>query len=378
MKKTKKTVLLVGGGTGGHIVPILNVYKMLKLKYPNLTIVTVGGKTKIDKKLYSGFKNHISLRTGKMHRAITLNNLLQFFYLISGTINSLIIIQKYKPDVIFSKAGYVALPIIFWAKIFKIPYFIHESDIVIGKTNKVAALKAEKIFVGFPVKNYPKNISNRTIFVGQILRPEIQKIKDHIFDFGFSKTKSTIFITGGSQGARNINKAIFVLLDQLLETYNLIHHTGSLDYEEAVKIRSKLSKEHKESYFISELLTETEGKNSFLSAIAQSRLVISRSSATTLGEVAALKKPIITIPYKHAASDHQTKNALFFSNAKAAIVLNDDKIHAELVGEISRLMDNPSLMKQMAENAYSLLPRNGLDRVVDEIAKSLDYKYEEV
>jgi UDP-N-acetylglucosamine--N-acetylmuramyl-(pentapeptide) pyrophosphoryl-undecaprenol N-acetylglucosamine transferase len=117
-----------------------------------------------------------------------------------------------------------------------------------------------------------------------------------------------------------------------------------------------------------------------LSAVAQSKLVISRSSATTLAELSALKKPIITIPYKHAASDHQTKNALFFQKAKAAMVLNDDDIHDKLMREINHLFNNPEEMKQMAENAFNLLPRNGLDRVVDEITKSLKItkKYEEL
>ena len=243
----KKTILLVGGGTGGHIVPILNIYKKIKQKNPNISIITVGGTTNIDKKLYAGIENHVSLTTGKMHRTFTFNNLIQLFYLIFGFVKSFLILLEYRPDVIFSKAGYVSLPIIFWAKIFKISYFIHESDIVIGKSNQFAASGAKKIFVGFPSDNYPKKLQNKIVYVGQILRSEINDISGHTFDFGFDNKRPTIFITGGSQGARNINNMVFNSLDQLLTKYNLIHHVGNIDYQKAIEIKSKLNNEQKKS-----------------------------------------------------------------------------------------------------------------------------------
>ncbi|MFA4996138.1 MAG: UDP-N-acetylglucosamine--N-acetylmuramyl-(pentapeptide) pyrophosphoryl-undecaprenol N-acetylglucosamine transferase [Patescibacteria group bacterium] len=375
----KKTILLVGGGTGGHIVPILNIYKIIKQKYPDISIITVGGKTSIDKKLYTDTENHISLTTGKLHRTFNLNNILQLLYLISGFVKSFLILLEHKPDIIFSKAGYVSLPIVFWAKIFKIPYFIHESDIVIGKSNQFASSGAKKIFVGFPSDNYPKKLQNKIVYVGQILRSEIDDISGHTFNFGFNNERPVIFITGGSQGARNINNAVFNSLDQLLDKYNLIHHVGSLDYQKAIEIKSKLNDAQKKFYFVSELLTNNNSKDSLLSAVSQSKLVVSRSSATTLGEVSALRKPIITIPYKHAASDHQTKNALFYQRAKAAVLLHDSNINNNLGKEINSLFNNPDGMKQMAENAFNLLPRDGLTKVVEEIISFVkNEKYEEL
>lgn len=379
MKIKINKILLVGGGTGGHIVPILNICKKIKQNYPDISIVTVGGKTNIDKKLYTGTENHISLTTGKLHRTFNFNNFVQFFYLISGFVKSFFILLEHKPDIIFSKAGYVSLPIIFWAKFLKIPYFIHESDIVIGKSNQFAASGASKIFVGFPSDNYPKKLQNKIVYVGQILRPEIDDISNHTFNFGFNNNKPVIFITGGSQGARSINSAVFNALDHLLNKYNLIHHVGSLDYEKAIEIKSKLNDAQKESYFVSELLTNNNSKDSLLSAVSQSKLVVSRSSATTLGEVAALKKPIITIPYKHAASDHQTKNALFYQKAGAAVLLHDNDINDNLKREIDFLFSNPDKMKQIAENAFDLLPRDGLAKVVEEIISFVkNEKYEEL
>jgi len=379
MKKSKKTILLVGGGTGGHIIPLLNINKKLKEMRPDFCIVSVGGNTALDKKLFTGIDNHISLTTGKLHRNFTANNIIQFVYLICGIIKSFFIIINTKPNVIFSKAGYVSFPIIFWAKIFKIPYMIHESDIAMGRSNKLSAKNALKIFVGFPKSYYPDAFFDKTIFVGQILRPEISDLSEHTFDFGFSNKKPTIFITGGSQGAKNINSAIFNSLDHLLNKYNLIHHVGNLDYARAIEIRSGLDGEKRASYFVTELLTNTNSKDSLLSAINQSELVVLRSSATTLAEVSALKKPIITVPYKHAASDHQMKNALYYEKEHAAVVLNDDEINDKLTTEIDHLFKNPEEMKRLGNNAFKLLPIDGLDRVVDEIINFFrNSKYEEL
>ncbi len=369
--KENKTILLVGGGTGGHIIPILNIQKEFKRRYPKVRIATVGGKTNIDRKLYGNSIDHISLTTGKLHRSVTLNNIIQFFYLAFGFLKSFFIIYGLKPDIVFSKAGYVSFPIVFWAKVFKIPYFIHESDIIMGKANKLTAKDALKFFVGFPAENYPEVFKDKIIFVGQILRPEISNLSDHISNFEFNNIKPVIYVVGGSQGSRSINDAIFGSLETLLSKYNLIHHVGSLDYSKAVEIRSSLSEDQKGSYYISELLTGANSKDSVLSAINQSELVVTRSSATTMGEVAALRKPIIAVPYKHAASDHQTKNAMFFRSADAAIILNDDEIKDKLINEINRLFNHPDEMKVLAKNAFDLLPKDGLNKVVEEIAKIL-------
>ncbi|MCL5410882.1 MAG: UDP-N-acetylglucosamine--N-acetylmuramyl-(pentapeptide) pyrophosphoryl-undecaprenol N-acetylglucosamine transferase [Patescibacteria group bacterium] len=376
MKKDKKTILLVGGGTGGHIVPLINIGKKLKQLNPGLRIITVGGKTYLDRKLFKQTDNFILLTTGKLHRRLTLDNLAQFIYLTYGLLKSYFIILRVKPDLIFSKAGYVSFPIIFWAKILKIPYMIHESDIVMGSSNKIAARDAIKIFVGFPSENYPKTLEDKIFFTGQILRPEISELSEHTFDFGFTNKKPVIFITGGSQGSRNINNAIFNSLDRLLEKYNLIHHVGSLDYDKAVEIRAKLDEEKKSSYFVTELLTTINSKDSMLSAISQSDLAVLRSSATTLAEVSALKKPIITVPYKHASSSHQEKNALFYKKQNAAVVLNDDEVNDKLASEIDRLFINPKEMKKLASNAFGLFPINGLEKIADEIVTFI--KYEEL
>lgn len=374
MTEKNKTILLVGGGTGGHIVPILSLSQEFEKRGSNINVITIGGNGPIDQKLYLGLKNHIALKTGKLHRSITLKNIIQLFLFFSGLISSLIILKKLKPSLIFSKAGYVSFPIIFWAKIIGIPYFIHESDIEMGASNKFAVKGAQKIFVGFPVKYYSKIQKEKLNYAGQILRPDISKPQIVRFDFGFNNRKPIIFVTGGSQGSTNINNAIFQILDKILLDYNVIHHTGSLDYDNAIEIRSRLTSDNKQSYYISPLLTTTaNGIDSMRSAIFQSDLVISRASATTLAEVSMMKKPMIIVPYKYAASDHQTKNAVYYGENGAAVVISDDNLNGEtLKQEIDNLFLDSHKMKKIGQKAFALQNPNGLSTIVEEIDKYLN------
>lgn len=374
MIEKNKTILLVGGGTGGHIVPVLTIREELIKQKVGINIVTIGGNSKIDQKLYAGLDNHISLLTGKLHRTFTFENIIQLFLFCWGLIYSYLILKKIKPNLIFSKAGYVSLPFIFWSKLLKIPYFIHESDIEMGASNKLAAKSAIKIFVGFPIKNYPNFAKEKLEYVGQIFRIDPSFPKNKTFDFGFNNKKQTIFVTGGSQGSRNINKAIFQILKSVLLDYNIIHHTGNLDYEKAIEERAKLPIDQKHSYSISPLLTKTtDGIDVMRSAISHSDLVISRASATTLAEVSAMKKAIIAIPYKYAAADHQTKNAEFYRTNKAAIVISDDNLNADILKkQIINLFSRPSKMKELGRHAYALQNLDGLSKITGEIIKFLN------
>lgn len=376
-----KTILLVGGGTGGHIVPVLNIQQALWGQRKKINIVTVGGDSPMDQKLYTGFNNHIILRTGKLHRSFTMENLLQVFLLIWGIFSALVILRKIKPNLIFSKAGYVSFPIILWAKIFRIPYFIHESDIEMGAANKFAASGASRMFVGFPTEYYSKMYGNKLKYTGQILPANFLNLEDASFDFGFNDKKPVIFITGGSQGAKNINKAIFQVLPNILEKYNIIHHTGSLDFDKAIQIRTGLSGQYRNSYFISPLLTKkTKDIDMMKSAINQADLVITRASATTLAEIAALKKAIIAVPYKYAAANHQAKNAAYYKRHRAAVVIIDDKLNGKILEkQIDTLFSHRALMKELGNRAHDLQNLDGLSTITEEIDKNLSIgKYEEI
>ena len=380
MIKTK-TILLVGGGTGGHIVPVLNLRRELYKQGGDLNIYTVGGNSAIDHRLFCGLRNHFVLITGKFHRSITIENIIQLFLLLWGLVSSIRILRTTKPDLIFSKAGYVSLPIILWSKILKIPYFIHESDIEMGASNKFASSSAARIFVGFPTEYYSKLIRNKLKYTGQMIPSDFADLQNTKFDFGFENNKPIIFITGGSQGANKINKAIFQIVPKLLLDYNVIHHTGSVDFEKAMQLRSELPIKYRNHYFISRLLTKKSGGVDMMkSAITQSDLIISRASATTLSEISVMKKPIIAIPYKYAAANHQAKNAAYYKRHGAIEVIIDDKLTGKsLMRLIINLFSHPTIMKEMGKKAYDLQILDGLSTITEEINRYLNIgKYEEI
>lgn len=363
-KKDQKTVLLVGGGTGGHFLPIYRIYQKLKQNQSFRTFV-VGSKSDLEIRLFNGNSDYIFLKTGKLHRVLTVRNLFEFIYLCFGFFKSLAIILSLRPEVIFSKGGYVALPLIVWARILKIPYLVHESDIAIGSSNRFVASGAKKVFSGFPVNNYPKKFRKKMFFVGQIVDSKGEKSHKAGFDFGFDNNKPVILVTGGSQGAKNLNSHLLDALEILLAKYNVIHQTGELDYQRVINFRSKLGGILKSSYFVTDYLSQKNGIDMMKEAFVNADLVVARAGATTIAEIALYKKPMILIPYKHASLDHQRKNAEFMKKEKAAVVIVEDDLNEKrLRAEIEDLIGNKKKIDELTKKAFTIFPSTALDDIV--------------
>lgn len=362
--KKHNNILLVGGGTGGHIVPIYNLFLELQKKdISKNNIYIVGGGGRIEAGFFGGNKNYFILKTGKLIRHSLWKNLWQAVLFVRGIFSALILIKKIRPKVVFSKGGYVAYPIIFWTKFFHIPLYIHESDSVIGGTNKKSANYAKKVFVGFPTENYELVESAKLVFTGQLINKNNYK-KD--FDFGFSGKNKTIFITGGSLGAMSLNNAVFAILPKVLQHYNVIHQVGNNNYDIAIEIRSKLPNSMKSSYFIKGFLNSSIDENQQIAAICQADLVIARAGATTIAEIAQAKKPMILVPYPYASADHQLKNAQILEQNKCCVIVNDRDLDPENLFEIMEkyLVENND---KMVENAHAFFPTNGLSVVCESL-----------
>lgn len=323
--------------------------------------------------LYAGIDHFLAIKTGKLRRSFTLRNLQEMLLLIWGCYKALCFILRIKPDLIFSKGGYITLPFIIWAKILRIPYFIHESDIVMGSTNRFAANSAQKVFVGFPSSSYHSNIQRKLIFSGPLVDSPTAQSCD--FDFGFKRRKPVVFFAGGSQGSLKINQCLFRTLTELLPDFNIIHQTGYTGYNVAISHRMKLGDEQKSSYFIKDFL-DTVGKTDLMeSAIQQADLIISRAGATTIAEVAMEGKPLLLIPYKYASANHQLKNAQALERAKAAFLLIEDGLDSKtLAKKIHQLFNNPDKLKERARNAAKFFPKDGVKVVCDELINFLKDK----
>lgn len=368
-----KQILLIGGGTGGHVVPVFELYKKLKSseKRPHITIIGTG--TEIELNFFSGNPDYKILKTGKFRRQVTLRNILELFFVISGLVRAYFLLRKIKPEVIFSKGGYVSVPIIYWAKKLHIPYFVHESDTEMGVANRYGATGAEKVFIGFPSATHKDVALAKVVYSGQIMRSDF--IKDQSGkkeDFGFGNSLPVILVTGGSQGALNINKNIVRAAETLLQNYNIIHQTGGNDYQWVKKYRDSLAPENQEKYYVCDFLKSEEDCDRMTQAVNVSDLVIARAGANTISEMSAKEKAMILIPYKYAASDHQTTNAKILEGSGAAVVISDDSLSAKIIIEkVDELFSDKKKLQLLGRNAKNLFAEDGLSIVSKEILNKI-------
>lgn len=362
----KHIVFLAGGGTGGHVVPVFELYKKLK-KLPDLRPIVIGSGSEIERKFFNDNVDYKVISAGKLYRRFTLNNIIQLFKFIAGLFQVLFLIAADKPKIIFIKGGYVSLPVAIWAGILRIPYIVHESDIETGLSNKISAKKAEKIFVGFPTENYDFE-KDKLIFSGQIIKENFfsENSKNYIL-FDLDKDKKTILITGGSQGSANINKNTLKILPELLKKFNIIHQTGSLDYDKALKFKNSLDANLKRNYYVKDFLAIVSETDWMLEAVNLADIVVARAGANTLAEVASKGKAIILIPYQHAAGDHQLKNAKVLEENNAAIIILDKDLTADNLLQKINFLNKPENMKKYEDNSKKIFPVEGLNMVYNYI-----------
>ncbi|MFA6963475.1 MAG: UDP-N-acetylglucosamine--N-acetylmuramyl-(pentapeptide) pyrophosphoryl-undecaprenol N-acetylglucosamine transferase [Patescibacteria group bacterium] len=367
----EKTILLVGGGTGGHIVPIFELYEKLKESDKSLTIKVVGGGTLIEGQFFGGNSDYIAIETGKLHRAFTfkiINEIRKYFV---GRAQARKILSDLKPDLIFSKGGYVSLPVIYWAKKLKIPYFIHESDIEMGEANKYAAKGATKVFVGFKTENYKDLHSDKLIFAGQFIPTLL--LKQEKTKSLFDNAKPTIFVTGGSQGAIAINDVVKSSVVSLAKSYNIIHQTGDFDFDKMTKFRESLDDETKESYIVRSFFPHESGADGIYSVYRASDLFVGRASITFPAEATAVGLPLILIPYPHASADHQLKNGQALEKEGACVMIEQKDLNADLlIRKINGLMADPEKCDRMVSKAKEYFGSNALLVITESILNEIE------
>ncbi len=309
-----KKIVLTGGGTAGHVTP--NMALIERLREEGYDISYIGSYEGIEKGLIEGMGiPYYGISTGKLRRYFDLKNLSDPFRVLKGMREAKKLIKKLKPDVVFSKGGYVAVPVVFAAKKYKVPTLIHESDMTPGLANKLCIPKATKVCCNFAetLDYLPKD---KAVHTGTPLRKELfTGDKNKGLEFcGFDGTKPVILIVGGSTGSAAINEAVRNLLPTLLKTYDVIHLCG----------KGKCSEE----------LNSVEGYRQFeyISAelkdlFAASDIVISRAGANAVCELLALAKPNILIPLSAAASrGDQIKNAESFERQGYSYVLQEEDV----------------------------------------------------
>lgn len=335
------SIVLTGGGTAGHCTPNIALLPYLKKEFEN--IYYIGSKTGIEKNIV---KNaglpYYEITTAKLNRSITLKNLTIPIKVIKGINEAKEILKTIKPDVIFSKGGFVSLPVIIAGSKLGILVISHESDLTMGLSNKLSKRYCKKILTAFP--ETAMNNKNAE-YVGAPLRDKLynvnkQKAKEF---FGFKNSKPVILITGGSLGAVKINGVVKESLDKLLEKFNVIHICGKGNMDNS---------RNSNSYYQAEYLENMEY------AFAVSDIAVSRAGANSLFELFSLKIPSIIIPLpKGNSRGDQVLNAEYFKAKGFCKVINQEDLTPHtLIFAINSVYENKekyieNLTRHKIENA---------------------------
>lgn len=346
-------IILTGGGTAGHCIPNLALIPYLKKHYNN--IYYVGSKNGIEKKLCNKYNiPFYSITCVKLIRKFTLENIKIPFSLLKGIKECDKLINKLKPDVIFSKGGYVSLPLILSAKKHKIPTFTHESDYSIGLANKIACKYSKKVFTSFPeTANHLKNGQ----YVGSPIRQEIYSRIDKqatLNKYMLLNNKPVLLVLGGSSGSKKINESIRANLKDLLKNYQVVHVCGKKNLDNKII---------KKGYCQIEYCEQIEK----LFGIAA--VCVSRAGSNTLFEILIKKIPTLLIPLpKGISRGDQIQNAKYFYNKGMVNVLYEQDLSpTTLLNSINSTYANrEKLIKNIDKNPVC----NASKKIVDVITQT--------
>lgn len=318
VRKMKKKIVFTGGGSAGHVS--VNTAIIPEFIKNNWDVTYIGSEKGIEKTIIEKEFPNISYKTvsvGKLRRYLSIENMKDPFRVIKGIFDARRILKQTQPDFIFSKGGFVSVPVVLAGKMLKIPIVIHESDYTPGLANKIAMPFASKIFTTFKETNehLPKE---KAMYIGAVLREGIfagDKSKGKSF-CGFDQNKPVLLVMGGSLGAVRINRLITENLKELLSSYQIIHICGQGNVDESLKQRGYAPFE----YVYEELFD----------LLAAADLVVSRAGSNSIFEFLGLQKPMLLIPLSaNASRGDQILNAASFEKQGYCKVIQEEKLTYE-------------------------------------------------
>ncbi len=366
VSKNGKRIIIAGGGTGGHIFPAIAIANALKEQDPSTEILFVGasGKMEMDKVPQAGYKIE-GLYIAGYNRSAMLKNISLPFKLIRSFFQVTNLLKTFRPHGVVGVGGYSSFPVLRMAQTRGIPTFIHESNSRAGRTNMMLAKRATKIFVATPAMNqyFP---SNKMVVTGNPVRNIFEKanlVRSEALEFfGLKPELKTVFVMGGSLGAKSINDAIAEGIHVFKKNnIQLIWQTGKPFAGEAAKFA-----EEDESIWTSAFIDNMEY------AYTAADVVVSRAGAIAIAELAVAAKPVVFVPYPFAAEDHQTANAAALVKTNAALMVNDSDAKAKLVPTVLDLLNNKDLEIELRTNIARTANTGADKKIAEEILKSLD------
>lgn len=353
----KYKVIMTGGGTAGHVTP--NLALIPALKENGFEVKYIGSKNGIEKEIIkSNNIPYFQISSGKLRRYFDFKNFTDPFKVLKGVGDANRILKKEKPDVIFSKGGFVAVPVVIAAYLRKIPVVAHESDITPGLANKLSAPFCNKLCVTF--RESLKYITdNKGILTGSPIRTEILRgnKEEGLKICNFKSNKEVILIMGGSLGSKIINDEIRSNLEMLLKDFNIIHICGKGNIDDNLKNKNG----YKQFEYVSEQLPHLMNCADY---------IVSRAGANSIFEFLALRKPMLLIPLsKKASRGDQILNANSFKNEGYALILNEEELKDnKLYNKILELKTNK---KQIIKSMDNMNGKNSIDLIIEVIIKSI-------
>ncbi|MBA9087868.1 UDP-N-acetylglucosamine--N-acetylmuramyl-(pentapeptide) pyrophosphoryl-undecaprenol N-acetylglucosamine transferase [Fontibacillus solani] len=347
-----KRILFTGGGSAGHVT--VNVALIPKFVDMGWDIKYMGSAQGIEAELIQKLGNveYLSISTGKLRRYIDRENLKDPFRVIKGVYQAYQLIREMKPNVVFSKGGFVSVPVVLGAWLNRIPVIIHESDITPGLANKISIPFASKICVTFPeTKKYIK--SDKALHVGAIIREELMhgsSIKGLTL-CNFTRNKPVIVCMGGSLGSQRINEILRRNLHHLIDKFQIVHICGKGQIDNSYNIY----REYKQFEYVHHELVDI---------LAMSDIVISRAGSNSIFEFLSLKKPMLLIPLsKEASRGDQVLNALSFKSSGYCEILLEENMDDDTFNEaIRNVFDKRYAIIERMESSEST---NAVNKVVE-------------
>jgi UDP-N-acetylglucosamine--N-acetylmuramyl-(pentapeptide) pyrophosphoryl-undecaprenol N-acetylglucosamine transferase len=363
----QKRIIMAGGGTGGHIFPAIAIANALKKADPQVEILFVGakGKMEMEKVPQAGYRIE-GLDIAGFNRSSLMKNIGLPYKLLKSFLQVRRIFGSFYPNAVIGVGGYSTFPVLRFAQARGIPTYIHESNSFAGKSNILLGKKARKVFVAAEGmgKFFP---ANKIIVTGNPVRPVIANAasigrEDALQFFGLGSQRKTVLIIGGSLGARSINEAIDTGLDRLLQSgLQVIWQTGK-PFKEKGAARAA----GKSGVWVGDFISRME------MAYAAADIVVSRAGAMATAELCVVKKPVVFVPYPFAAEDHQTANAMSLVQKHAAVLVTDAEAAEKLVSAILNLVANEEETTELKNNIGTLAVLNADERVAENVLNDID------
>ena len=364
MKKIDKTVIITGGGSGGHIYPALAVASELEKTDSSVKVVLVGAKRGLERKIFSetSYKSYF-IPVGQLHSSV--GRLKQIWSLIKMPLcflQSIFIILKHKPKAVFGVGGYASGSLCLAARFFNVKTFVWEGNATPGITNKILGRFKVKPFLVFEEasKFFKKT---EPVITGVPVRAELEEVNQSNSKEQPDEEFCVLFV-GGSQGARVFNSVLPELVKNYdLQNIKIIHQTGLNNYNEVLKSYGDSKRANVE------VLAYLDPIRKYYQ---QADLVVSRSGAGAVNELSLLEKPCVLVPFPKASDDHQAKNALALQNSHSAVVILEKDFNAQVLYEkIVSLKNSPSELKQLSVNIKSALKRGAREEIAKCILESI-------